>query len=490
MLSAVSRGDNKMVLVDKTDKIAKDTNLSRNQTILYIQQLNTARQLSCAWSVAVPIHWEDYNIKETDMRIKTATFKSPQSLDLTNGQYAILMTTPLHEDFSGVIIGMDYDKKNDEYSFQCQDWSRKLMGEQAGYTEGIKVYNYLQYLITNCAVSFPVATAEELKEWKNVLSGLRPKDYYADSNFGGKTNFNRMDNQLFIQYKGEKKIDLIRDVLFSGSQYWDIYFDKYGVLQIERYHGEAYRKSGVEIDPREISEIKIKFDISNVITRTVHYDLQPFNYTEYSSPLLVELFGRLEKVYENPKNEENDSNTKSTTASATSNPYGNKAKKIWINSDNGSGNMKNAIANVLKQKGWEVHVGRTCSNCHYEDYFNVTSDYQVYATLYNGFCAGTVREAYSSSIQNTLKKKGVVLVIMWDTSGWTNPQGMQPYRYGDFSGYNAGRAWDDNFSSSDPSIKNVSQWLKNNNAIYCANPSAEGIVEQFLAGGYFKSKGM
>ena len=145
-----------MVLVDKTDKITKDTNLSRNQTILYIQQLETARQLSCDWSVAVPIHFEDYNIKETDMRIKTATFKSPQSLDLTNGQYAILMTTPLHEDFSGIIIGMDYDKKNDEFSFQCQDWSRKLMGEQAGYTEGIKVYNYLQYLITNCAVSFPV----------------------------------------------------------------------------------------------------------------------------------------------------------------------------------------------------------------------------------------------------------------------------------------------------------------------------------------------
>ena len=51
------------------------------------------------------------------------------------------------------------------------------------------------------------------------------------------------------------------------------------------------------------------------------------------------------------------------------------------------------------------------------------------------------------------------------------------------------RAWDDNFSSSDPSINNVSSWLKSNNAIYCANPTAEGIVNQFLAGGYFKSTG-
>ena len=92
-------------------------------------------------------------------------------------------------------------------------------------------------------------------------------------------------------------------------------------------------------------------------------------------------------------------------------------------------------------------------------------------------------------IQNFLKNKGVTLVVMWDTSGWTNPQGMEPYKYGDFSGYNAGRAWDDNFSSSDPSINNVSSWLKSNNAIYCANPTAEGIVNQFLAGGYFKSTG-
>ena len=151
--------------------------------------------------------------------------------------------------------------------------------------------------------------------------------------------------------------------------------------------------------------------------------------------------------------------------------------------------MKSAVANVLKNKGWDVHVGRTGSNVHYEDYFNVTSDYQVYATLYNGFCAGTIREAYSSSIQNTLKKKGVVLVVMWDTSGWTNPQGMQPYRNGDFTGYNAGRAWDDNFSSSDPSISNVAGWLKSKGAIYCASPTAEGIVDQFLKGGYFKSVG-
>ncbi|WP_407424669.1 hypothetical protein, partial [Methanobrevibacter sp.] len=166
--------------------------------------------------------------------------------------------------------------------------------------------------------------------------------------------------------------------------------------------------------------------------------------------------------------------------------YTGKARKVWINADNGSDAMKNAVANLLRKKGWTVHVGETGSNAHYTDYFKVTSDYQYYITLYNGFCAGTVREAYSSSIQNTLKSKGVQLVIMWDTQDWTNPQGMKPYRYGDFTGYNAARAWDDNFSVNDPSINNVAAWLKSNNAFYCASPTADGLVAQFLAGGYFE----
>ena len=147
------------------------------------------------------------------------------------------------------------------------------------------------------------------------------------------------------------------------------------------------------------------------------------------------------------------------------------------------------MISLLQKNGWTVHDGGTCSNCHYSGYFDVTSDYQVYATLYNGFCAGTIREAYSDKIQSVLNKKGVVLVVMWDTSNWTNPQGMAPYKYGDFTGYNAGRAWDDNFSSSDPSINNVAQWLKSKGAKYCASPTPEGVVEQFSKGGYFASTG-
>ena len=78
---------------------------------------------------------------------------------------------------------------------------------------------------------------------------------------------------------------------------------------------------------------------------------------------------------------------------------------------------------------------------------------------------------------------------MWYTRDWTNPQGMAPYRYGNFTGYTAHRAWDDDFSKDDPTIYNVGGWLKEQKSLYCAYPSVEGLVAQFVAGGYFAYTG-
>ena len=170
------------------------------------------------------------------------------------------------------------------------------------------------------------------------------------------------------------------------------------------------------------------------------------------------------------------------------NPFGLPDKKVFIDADGGSDAMKWKLANALKDAGWEVLVGDTYSNAHYEDYYNVPENY-VLVNIYNGFCAGTIRELASARIQNLLNSKNVVCVPVFETADWTNPQGMAPYRYGDFSGYSAGRALDDYFSSDDPSISDVDQFLYANNIKYCASPTVEGIMYQFMHGGYFNSVG-
>ncbi len=164
------------------------------------------------------------------------------------------------------------------------------------------------------------------------------------------------------------------------------------------------------------------------------------------------------------------------------NPYGISGKNVYIDADGGSDDKKWDLARALTAAGWNVKVGETDSNSHYKDYFNTPANY-VLINIYNGFCAGTIRELASSYIQNVLKSKNVVCVPVWDTINWTNPDGMGPYRYGDFTGYSAQRAWDDNFSINDPYISNVAQYLSSNNIKHCSYPSTEGLVYQFLHGG-------
>lgn len=163
------------------------------------------------------------------------------------------------------------------------------------------------------------------------------------------------------------------------------------------------------------------------------------------------------------------------------NPYGLKGKKVWIDADGGSNEIKWELANALKKLGWEVHVGDTYPNAHYEDYYNAHPGY-VLITIYNGFCAGTIQELASNSVQSLLKTKNVVCVPVWHTAEWNG--GMKAYKYGDFSGYSAAKAWDDDFSTTNPSITNVEKFLKTNNIKYCASPTCDLIIKQFLNGGY------
>ena len=168
------------------------------------------------------------------------------------------------------------------------------------------------------------------------------------------------------------------------------------------------------------------------------------------------------------------------------NAFGLYGKKVWIDADGGSDAIKWKIANALKELGWDVYVGDTYANAHWEDYLNAKPGY-VLINIYNGFCAGTMRELVSDSIQSLLKTKHVVCVPVWDTSGWT--EGMAPYRYGDFSGYSAKRAWDDDFSPLDPSIEDVDDFFRFYGVTYCAGPTVEMIIDQFVKGGYYASKG-
>jgi hypothetical protein len=360
-------------------------------------------------------------------------------------------------------------------------------------------------LIAHGMIDASKPTANQKKKYKTIRSGLKPLGLYNQSYYKGNVYKGNFFNQnIGLIMRGKSEIDMIRSLVYSTLGYYDVWFNSKGILQISPLSKTDWETTGLRLTNGEYYDRKFKFSTTNAITRvTIEGSENTFGkiYTskEVTDLDLTAFFGVQDASVSNSSDSKNttsavkSSSSKSTTTTAKNkygNPFNNKKKKVWINADNGSGAKKENLAKALKKAGWSVHIGATDSNAHYRDYWNVTKDYSVYITLYNGFCAGTIREAYSSKIQNALKKKGVQLCPIWDSALWTNPKGMKPYRYGDFSKYSAKRAWDDNFSSSNPAIKNVRDFFKKHKATYCVAPTTAEIMKQFNAGGYFAYKGI
>ena len=487
-------------MITKTNQTIEDTNLTNNRGEIDVVLRGSSAGLGIDATNWWNIPYKKYQIKESDMRIKTATFTSNAYIDLTLGSYAVRIRSPAHENFLGIILNVEEDE-NGLYNYQCQDWSRNYNTPIAYYSTNVSVYQCIRNMMTNCEIG-DNPNQQTLNNYKKSLSGLRPIGQYEQSLWGSTIKFNPMTAKFKLFKVDEvSDIETLRTLIYGSGAYIDVYFNDKGYIQIEPYHKKDFFETGLRLTRPETLSQKRKFDLTNIITRVrVKSNKALEKGTVYFSNDLVNLnleliVGKQGVLIDNPNPKSTittsttSSNTSktSTTTKQVSNPYGTKKKAVWINADGGSGTIKNQLANALRKKGWSVKVSGTGPSWHYTDYFRCSSGY-VLMMVMNGFCAGSMREAYSTKIQNVLKKKGVVLVPVWHTAGWTNPRGMKPYRYGDFSGYSAKRAWDDNFSRGNPGIKNVGQWLKSVGAKYCCHPTLNGIMNQFLAGGYFATK--
>ena len=475
---------------------------------IHINRIPRASSLNyyvSSWKYSNQIAYTKYSIKETDFRVKTASFTSPNYFDLTTGQYCVLIKSKYHENFAGIILDVEYDEKNDLYTYQCQDWSRRYMDKPEVIVNNVKVINLLRHLVTHRVVNASKPTKKQLANTKAIRKGIRAVGKYDQSLYkGNKYKGNFFNKTVSMIIRDKTTIEAIRSIVFNTLGYYDVWFSDRGILQIEPISKKDWENTGLVLNEGQYSDRKFKFSTTNAITEVVINGSDDKIGDRILAEDVVTLdlnafFGFIGTTISNSDDKNTSSavkSTKTTTNTTTTannkygNPFNNKPKKVWINADNGSGSKKNSLASALKKAGWSVHIGATDSNAHYRDYWNVTKDYSVYITLYNGFCAGTIREAYSSKIQNALKKKGVQLCPIWDSALWTNPRGMKPFRNGDFSKYSAKRAWDDNFSRGDPSIKNVGDYFKKNKATYCVGATTSDIMKQFNAGGYFAYKGI
>ena len=481
-----------MVALSKTKEITYNANLVQNKTHIRIGRLNDPTLLVyLTHKDEDDIHWKEYEIKETDMRQKTATFTSPNYFDLTTGVYAVLITSPYHANFGGVILSVEYDEDTGLYDYKCQDFSRFYQTKVFLQTKKVKLYHILQHLISQGVISVAKKPKKsELKKIKNTLSGLRPASYYDQKLAGSTISFNPMTQKVSIRAKGKSYIELIRDLVFGTGAYIDVYFDIHGVLQVVPYHKNDLFKSGLHLTTQEIANRKFSFDTTNIITGVNILDdgdkSKRYSAKDLTNVDLSAFFGNLYSFIDNTstsstKSNKNNSKKQSTTTVNSDNPYGTKNKVVYMNIDSIDGdssdqNKMDKMCDLLKKQGWECHTCGVGSESHYARRGEVYGG--IWFTLYGGACAGTLYETCTNNwYRSPLVSHGSRTVV-----GFFPPAGdiREGGKYHDW----LPRAHDDGFSSYNfTGISHMADMLTKCAVpfMYANNPAQ--MVAKFLKGG-------
>ncbi|WP_407374155.1 hypothetical protein, partial [Methanobrevibacter sp.] len=324
------------------------------------------------WKDSPKLPLVEYNIKETDFRVKTATFTTPFYLDLTNGQNFVLISSIYHENFSGIILDVDYDEETGLYTYQCQDWSRNLISKFE-FKGNVKLYNLLRFLITRGNVSSKDKYAKLNDYQKYMISGLKSLDRYNQSHFpGNKYNGNPFNQKRQLIIHDKSYIEAIRSLVFNSLGYFDVWFNDKGVLQIDPLSKTDWENTGLHLTADDYTNRKFKFSTTNAITGVIVNGPDLSAGSVQTSKSLIDLdltafFGNVATSIQNPNNttkaaktssssSKKTTSTKSTsTGSNNGNPFNKKKKRILVSEDRGgSAGFKSGIIKKLKADGWSV----------------------------------------------------------------------------------------------------------------------------------------
>ena len=474
---------------------------------------NLKNSTNVSFEKAKSFEFTEYNIKETDYRIKTATFTSPVFFDLTKGQHLVSIQSLYHENFGGVILDVDYDEKTGLYTYQCQDWSRLWISKFEAIGK-YNVYWLLRSLITRFNVPYGTSYAKLKNDgWAKVVSGLKAKDKYNQSYYtGNKYKGNPLDQTRQLLIRDKSYIEVIRDLVYNSLGYYDVWFNQKGVLQITPLSKTDWESTGLHLTAEDYTSRKFKFSTTNAITDVIVNGSDLKGGSAQKSKSLIDLnlnafFGSNATSISNPNNNTkavtssskkstSTTSSKSTTTSNNGNPFNKKAKKIIVSADRGGNpNFKDGIVKLLKKDGWSVKDLGIGPGTHSKSYDILSSKYAVNLTIYNGMCAGTIKETYDGWLKGKHEKYGVAHVEMWDTSHWTSKKGKHNkkgdwyHRNGDMSDYYLATAHDWK-NGGNPTIKSVSAYFKKYKVLYCCGTTPANAYKQFKAGGYAKMKGL
>ena len=454
----------------------------------FVDASNKQNHIS-TWSGAVSMPYKKYSIKEEDMRIKTASFVSPNYIDLTTGQYAIRIVSKYHENFAGILLDVDYDEDTDLYTYQCQDFSRLYMGKCECIWNKSRIYDGLLQLLAHGQMKKKISR----KGFEDVCSGLRALKYYDQSLYPNQHyKGNPFKQNISLISRDKTEIELIRSLVFSRLGYFDIYFNDCGILQIKPLSKTDWENTGLHLSSTEYANRKFKFSTANAITGVVVNGSDASYGPTYKSKQLTKLdlkafFGNVTTSISDPvqksatKKTSNAVKNKNNTASVNKdNPYGTKRKVVYMNIDLIDGyssdqNKMNRLCDILHKHGWECHTCGVGSESHYERRGEVNNG--IWLTLYGGACAGTLRETATNDwFRRPIVNHGSRTVVGFFPPAGDIREGGKYYKW-------LPRAHDDGFSGNFSGVSYPAKMLTNAAVpfMYAKNPAE--MASKFLKGG-------
>lgn len=315
------------------------------------------------------IQFTEYEITETDPRVKTATFKTPTYFDLTYGQAFVWITSPFHENFGGQILKVDYDKSTGLYNYQCQDGRRFYQTKNSTIIKesmGLSIYDVLEGRLIFPVMfgeSYLPISNEQRNTHKKLLSGLRPLEEYNIPLSPVTVPINKLAEPCPPLIAKDSNMDKIMALAHYGGTPVDVHFDANRVCQIEPVNLKEWMNTGLRLTHSDLVHYKYGFDITNVIT-AVGVSNDSKNHPKwYNDAMKLRFyFGRNDTIIDN--NKSNNSNTSST--SNTTSGGGGVGSKIMsgkktfvVSADNINGNERtyiNKVISALQAKG------HTCIN--------------------------------------------------------------------------------------------------------------------------------
>ena len=357
------------------------------------------------------VDFTEYEITETDRRTKTAKFTTPTHFDLTSNFTYVIITSPYHEDFGGVILSVDYDADKDLYTYQCQDWRRRYITKgMSVHDTDTKKYDILETLLVlpfkprSENVSVPLSD-EHRKRYAAALSGLRPlEEYKINLSILKEQNYLDRTAEPFLSY--DSVIDRIFNIALSDSNNLDIWFDKWGVCHLDPIDWDYWLNTGLLLTTQDMAEYKYGFDTTNILTgvrvKSADHTTRPFwNDTQYDGGVgkkisddLAIIFGNNVAVVEGPKTEK-QATTTSNNSGGTSSGLMSGKKNIAVGHDGcGSADSSrlNQMIQTLQAKGHNVRSLGIGDNVCQSHGLSSSSKGEICVFICCGICCGTIKD--------------------------------------------------------------------------------------------------